>query len=72
MRTIPAILLLLVLSTAAVAKDQISDSVVKVYSTLREPHFLRPWTKYSPREASGSGVILAGKRILTNAHIVAY
>ena len=72
MKTLPAILLLLVLSASADAKDQISDSVVKVYSTLREPNFVRPWTKDSPREASGSGVILAGKRILTNAHVVAY
>ena len=32
-----AILLLLVLSASADAKDRISDSVVKVYSTLREP-----------------------------------
>ena len=72
MRTLPAILLLLLLSAPAAAKDQISDSVVKVYSTLREPDFVRPWTKDSPHEASGSGVILAGKRILTNAHVVAY
>ena len=72
MKTTLAILLLLVLSASADAKDQISDSVVKIYSTLREPNFVRPWTKDSAREASGSGVILAGKRILTNAHVVAY
>ncbi len=72
MRTLPAILLLLILLASADAKDRISDSVVKIYSTLREPNFVRPWTKESPREASGSGVILAGKRILTNAHVVAY
>ena len=72
MKSTPAILLLLVLSAPADAKDQVSDSVVKVFSTLREPNFVRPWTKDSAREASGSGVILAGKRILTNAHVVAY
>ena len=72
MKTPPVILLLLVLSASADAKDRIADSVVKIYSTLREPNFVRPWTKESPHEASGSGVILAGKRILTNAHVVAY
>ncbi len=72
MKTAPLILLLLVLSASAEAKDQISESVVKVYSTLREPNFVRPWTKESAREASGSGVIIPGKRILTNAHVVAY
>ena len=72
MRTTLIIPLLLLLSASADAKDQISESVVKIYSTLREPNFARPWTKDSPSESSGSGVILAGNRILTNAHVVAY
>ena len=72
MKTTTVILLLLVLSASADAKDQISDSVVKIHSTLREPNFVRPWTKDSAREVSGSGVIMSGKRILTNAHVVAY
>ena len=72
MKTTPVILLLLAVSASANAKDQISDSVVKIYSTVREPHFLNPWTKYSAHDVSGSGVILSGKRILTNAHVVAY
>ena len=72
MRTLTAILLLSLFSAPADAKDQISDSVVKIHATLREPNFVRPWTKDSPSEVSGSGVILAGKRILTNAHVVGY
>ena len=72
MRTTLVILLLLGLATSADAKDQISDSVVKIHATIRDPHFLRPWTKYAAHEVSGSGVILADKRILTNAHVVAY
>jgi len=73
MRTKSAqIVLLLFLTAPAYAKDQISESVVKVYSTLREPNYIRPWTKESSREATGSGVILPGKRILTNAHVVGY
>ena len=40
--------------------------------TSRQPDFLRPWTKQSPRESSGTGVIIDGKRILTNAHMVNY
>jgi S1-C subfamily serine protease len=62
----------LLLSASADGKDQISDSVVKVYSTIRDPNYVRPWTKGSPREATGSGVILSGNRILTNAHVVNY
>src|SRR5262249_36042458 len=30
------------------------------------------WTKHSPQEASGTGVVIDGKRILTNAHVVLY
>jgi S1-C subfamily serine protease len=65
--------LLTALTAVAVeAKDQITDSVVKVHVTKREPDPLRPWTKGSSQETSGSGVVLEGKRILTNAHVVLY
>jgi S1-C subfamily serine protease len=44
--------------------------VVKVFSTVRQPDPSRPWTKQEPSEISGSGAIISGKRILTNAHVV--
>jgi S1-C subfamily serine protease len=55
-----------------VAKDKIGDSVVKIITTQRAPDFLRPWTKAVAQEGSGSGAVIAGKRILTNAHVVQY
>jgi S1-C subfamily serine protease len=48
----------------------IEDSVVKVFSTLRLPDLYKPWTKQSPEDVTGSGVVIEGKRILTNAHVV--
>jgi S1-C subfamily serine protease len=48
------------------------NAVVKVFSTMRRPEVARPWSKASPVEATGSGVVIEGKRILTNAHVVAY
>jgi S1-C subfamily serine protease len=48
------------------------NAVVKVFSTIRRPDVAHPWTKSSPIEVSGSGVVIEGKRILTNAHVVAY
>jgi S1-C subfamily serine protease len=48
------------------------SAVVKVFSTMRRPDVAKPWAKQAPAEASGSGVIIAGHRILTNAHVVAY
>jgi S1-C subfamily serine protease len=50
----------------------VEDSVVKIFSTIRTPDTSRPWAKQSPQEATGSGVIIEGRRILTNAHVVQY
>lgn len=57
--------------TAATASD-LTNAVVKIFSTAREPDPFKPWAKQVPREASGSGVVIEGKRILTNAHVVQY
>lgn len=48
------------------------NAVVKVFATMRYPDLARPWSKAAPVEASGSGVVIEGKRILTNAHVVTY
>ncbi|MDX2035219.1 MAG: trypsin-like peptidase domain-containing protein [Isosphaeraceae bacterium] len=50
----------------------VRESVVKIYSTTRLPEPMRPWQKAGPQEASGTGVVIDGKRILTNAHVVLY
>src|ERR1700728_461378 len=50
----------------------IENSVVKVFATMRHPDPFKPWTKQAPTEVSASGVVIEGKRILTNAHVVLY
>jgi S1-C subfamily serine protease len=52
--------------------DVIGNSVVKIFATLRYPDVAKPWTKAAPVEISGSGMVIEGKRILTNAHMVLY
>lgn len=52
--------------------DAVANSVVKVFSTMRYPDLYKPWTKGSPSDATGSGVVIEGKRILTCAHVVLY
>jgi S1-C subfamily serine protease len=47
-------------------------SVVKVFSTRVLPDFQKPWANMPPSELTGSGVVIPGKRILTNAHVVLY
>ena len=36
------------------------------------PNFRQPWTKSAPAEVTGTGFVIEGKQILTNAHVVAY
>ena len=50
----------------------IGNSVVKVFATMRYPDPFKPWTKQAPTEVSASGVVIEGRRILTNAHVVLY
>ncbi len=66
--------LLLLTAGRASAQDEaaIRNSVVKIFTTARPPDLLRPWAKQNPREATGTGAVIAGNRILTNAHVVLY
>jgi S1-C subfamily serine protease len=56
----------------AAVPTNIENAVVKVFSTLRYPDPFRPWSKQAPSEVTASGVVIDGKRILTNAHVVLY
>jgi S1-C subfamily serine protease len=56
----------------AAQPQALENSVVKIFSTMRQPDPFKPWTKQAPSEATASGVVIEGKRILTNAHAVLY
>lgn len=49
----------------------IEDSVIKIYTTQATPDYFTPWRLLTPRQSSGSGAVIGGNRILTNAHVVA-
>ncbi len=72
MRTVVILAVLFTLALPAAAQDSIRQSVVKIHTTKRLPNPYRPWTKQPPQTVSGSGVVIEGNRILTNAHVVAY
>ena len=57
---------------AAAIPANLENSVVKVFATLRRPDPFKPWSKSSPVDVTGSGVVIEGRRILTNAHVVGY
>jgi len=52
--------------------ERVEGAVVKVFANMRYPDLGRPWTKQQPSEATGTGVVIEGHRILTNAHVVLY
>jgi len=54
------------------ASASVEDSVGRVFASMRLPHPLRPWAKQNPMDTMGTGVVIDGKVILTNAHIVVY
>src|ERR1700744_960397 len=57
--------------TPAIAHDA-EIAFLKFFPTIRHPDLAKPWTKQGSGEATGSGVVIEGHRILTNAHVVNY
>jgi len=47
-------------------------SVVQIFTEFVEPNWAAPWIFNIPRRASGTGFLIEGDRIMTNAHVVAW
>ncbi len=58
------------LGTVVSAQDPVRSSIVKVYTTSQRANYARPWEMEGQDDWTGSGSIIAGNRILTNAHVV--
>ncbi|MSR48269.1 MAG: serine protease [Planctomycetes bacterium] len=72
MLAMPALLLPLAFALAPLAPGDLRESAIKIHVTVRAPDAIRPWTKQQPGDQSGSGVVIEGGFILTNAHVVRY
>jgi len=59
-----------VLLGSAFAADFKTDSVVKIFATRNTIDYKNPWQSKGVQEITGSGCIIQGNRILTNAHVV--
>src|SRR5437870_2389909 len=66
-------LLLAPLAVTAFAREgaEARRATVQLQVVSRAPDYAAPWQFGRQQSASGSGVILEGRRILTNAHVVA-
>ena len=58
------------LLVCAAAADFKTDSVVKIFATRNTIDYVNPWQSRGVQEISGSGCIIQGNRVLTNAHVV--
>jgi S1-C subfamily serine protease len=47
-------------------------SVVQIINAYQEPDWASPWIFNEPHGASGTGFLIDGNRIMTNAHVVAW
>ena len=61
-----------VAAQVAIGEDDVKGSVVKISVTMRNPDFFHPWNRANPTEATGTGFVIDGQRIVTNAHVVRY
>ena len=52
------------------AGTDVRDSVVKIYTVCNQPDYDNPWNPLGHESISGSGCVINGNRILTNAHMV--
>ncbi len=52
------------------ADEDIRSAIVKVYSVYNKPDYYNPWNMQGPRASTGSGAVIEGNLILTNAHVV--
>lgn len=54
----------------AASVDTLQSSVVKIQAGFRTPDYFQPWDMGYQNTKFGSGFIVDGKRIMTNAHVV--
>jgi S1-C subfamily serine protease len=60
------------LGTPVQEGSEAEKSVVQIFTSFQEPNWAAPWIFDMPRRASGTGFLIAGGRIMTNAHVVAW
>jgi S1-C subfamily serine protease len=58
--------------TLAPEGSEAEKSVVQIINAFQEPNWASPWIFDMPHVASGTGFLIDGNRIMTNAHVVAW
>jgi S1-C subfamily serine protease len=75
MKIISRVLLVLafigVVVTPSFAQQALVEATVKIYAVYAEYNYAMPWQLSQQARGVGSGCIISGNRVLTNAHVVA-
>jgi S1-C subfamily serine protease len=66
-----AIVFFFFMITPAYAQRDIEEATVKIYAVYSEYDYDMPWQLAGQERGVGSGCIISGNRVLTNAHVVA-
>jgi S1-C subfamily serine protease len=64
--------LALLICTAVSPAAELERSVVQIITFSQEPQWDTPWRQTGVRRGSGTGFLIQGKRILTNAHVIGW
>ena len=51
--------------------ERLKNAVVKIHASAAAPDYFTPWRLLNSGQSSGSGAVISGNKILTNAHVVA-
>src|SRR2546421_7164549 len=73
MRFARSLILLFMLGSAVTgATVEPERSVIQILTFMQVPHADAPWRFEPVRQVGGSGFVIKGKRIMTNAHVVSW
>jgi S1-C subfamily serine protease len=68
-------LLLILLTAGWLSPGRAADperSVIQIITYIQQPNWEEPWRFESLQRAGGTGFVIKGKRIMTNAHVVSW
>ncbi len=71
-RSLCLIVLLLVTARTSVRADDIEKAVVQILTASQKPDWRQPWQFQNVQRSSGTGFVIKGRKIMTNAHVVSW
>ncbi|MEI7733022.1 MAG: trypsin-like peptidase domain-containing protein [Verrucomicrobiota bacterium] len=63
---------LVLVASLGAAETEPEKSVVQIFTSSQQPMWDAPWRSQPVQRAGGTGFVIAGKRIMSNAHVVSW